>query len=350
MANPLSDFIDVTQWLGRAKAEMLRAGKGEEEPTGAPEQEAPPPGVTQAVGDVALDALPPDVRGAVLDAATGGDPDAESTIAQLLARGSPTTRSGQVLLSRRQRAVPAGPLGEPVFTSPIERDPAFSDRLRPLPEEREFGTVEDVLLEIFRMPEEGLTNLQTRMFAAGFFPDSVEFEEIDFGNPDDPATQNAWERLVRSAEARLSAGDEFAMTPEEILNERINALGGLDKALEEEAAPEEPTIISLSNPQNLGMVMDRVGEQVLGRRPTADEKRMFVAMVHNLERSQTIEATRAQRLEGVTTEIQEAPAPQVAAEQFLRQRAPEDAAGMDVATAYRSFLSQLGAGGLGGGA
>lgn len=143
----------------------------------------------------------------------------------------------------------------------------------------------------------------------------------------------SWDRTTRGAyEELLSLSNATGQQPDLILEELL-ANPASDLAAEV-GLPQEREGPRLPNPADIRAIADRVGEEILGRRVTQAELGAVISSV--------------QQSADVAGEF-EPPSLDVTTEQVLREQAPEEAAGMDVANAYRSFLSQLGAGGIGGG-
>lgn len=203
--------------------------------------------------------------------------------------------------------------------------------------------------DLFNLAPSQLQQLQTALFAAGYFNGvrlggrdavDVRFEDIDWGNPDDPATQEAWKAAIAAAESRFLAGQR--LTVEQVIEGRSRSRGGIDAALEAEQEPAQ--VVTLSNPAEVGRLLDDVAVRVLGKEATNDQKRMAVALVHNLERQHAQQLAAAKQAQATTMVVQP-PSAQVVAEQFLEEQDPEAAQGMSGAAAYRSFLGMLQAGG-----
>lgn len=220
----------------------------------------------------------------------------------------------------------------------VQRPEAFAPHpTEPVLPEQEFIPVEEAKRQYLAFDDETISRIQAQLFAAGFYPDNVAYEDVAWGDRDDVTSFKAWENAVAAAERRAVGGRPITVA--NLLEERLEAAGGLEEATEEQREEDARKPISLTNPAELGNVLDRVARQTIGKKATDEQKRMFMKLVHTMERRQ------GQRLRSTPGEVTGPPSPAVAAEELLRQQMPAQAAASDVADTYNGFLSIIGAGG-----
>lgn len=176
---------------------------------------------------------------------------------------------------------------------------------------------------------DGFNDLQQKLFLAGFYDRSVKMEDIPFGSLDDTSL-DAWYRLLQYTARYNEAGQD--VTWDEILDERASQLLGPLREKQAQDRARGARTISLADPAGLALALDQVAQNVLGRKATADEQRMYVAAFHSMQ-------SGAQSVE-VGTAIN--PDVQGQAEAMLRQNAPVEARGHDIANTFNNFLSILG--------
>lgn len=174
-----------------------------------------------------------------------------------------------------------------------------------------------------------LTGLQQQLFAGGFYQKSAGMDDIEFGTLDELTVDAYYTLMQWTARYNASGAD---LTVDDVLAERsAKMIGPLREKLAKQKSQAGRTI-SLADPTGLAQAINQVSTDTVGRKATPDEQRMFVAMFHALQ-------SGAQSVEGGT-----AVNPDVSgqAEAFMRQQAPTEAAGHDMASTFNSFLSIIG--------
>lgn len=221
--------------------------------------------------------------------------------------------------------LPPSPFGDPLEELPVVTgyDEAGQQTSR---------TVGELYQRLYQMDPDKLAELQQRLYAGGFYG-GKKLAEVRWGNPDDAFT--AYRSLITSV-LRQQAGDDTPDGIEGVLRraEEIGLILGAG-----EGTPRAPVVLSLSDPAAVEQTMDDTARAVLGRGLDADTKRAFIAMIHQMQRSQqtsmqTAEDGSTVETFGVDVDAQ--------AEKFARQQAPEEAFAHDMAGAVGSVINLFG--------
>lgn len=252
-------------------------------------------------------------------------------------------------------------------------------------------TVTNVLREFYRLRgQRSIMEVQAVLYAGGFYG-ATDINSIQWGVQDD-ASFAAWASAVEASARQHAAGTGLSINdvlrnaavaggidPDRLENLDV-FVGGIGREDVEELDPEAGEIIrregdvittSLSDPSALRKTIDDVATATLGRKANADEQRMFIGFMHNLQRA----GQRAQQqaepgavfdfvsqdmLEAAATDPATAmaleqglpepedvfvdfasPDPTASAEQLLRQQNPAEAGAHDIAIQYASLLDLL---------
>ena len=125
-------------------------------------------------------------------------------------------------------------------------------------------------------------DLQMQLYLGGFFG-KTKLENIQFGLNDD-ASYGAFSDLLSRVARINSANKEKGMPTirwQDLLSDAVRKNG---PDMEEEAAGKGQSVtISLADPTGLAMALDRVAQNTIGRRASADEQRMFVSTFHAMQ-------------------------------------------------------------------
>lgn len=255
------------------------------------------------------------------------------------------------------------------------------------------STVGELLQKFYQLDTSTLQHFQALLFAGGFYGQGVESTDIEWGQYDDNSF-SAYANLIGRTARLNAAGEEI--TYNDVLREAatasgvdmrqvMDALRAGDEEVAEGLLTEQEDLASevvtkqgdviqimLEDPNRLRATIDQSASAVLGRRATADEQRMFISMIYNLQRQgqtalQTAEpgttyasvpgeiAAAAQEdaaaAAGLDESIPEpedvvveyaAPDPEAQAEALLRQQNPAEAGAHDIALQFANFLEFLG--------
>jgi hypothetical protein len=207
---------------------------------------------------------------------------------------------------------------------------------------KEFTTTREVTSRKPRVAEEMLkefvgssranpaafAKMQQDLYLAGFFNPSVSVEEIQHGFLDD-YTLDAYYNLMRQS-AQLNASGQDVTTME-LLNERAaRNLGPIREAMMRATrGGGGGTAVTLTDPVALAQGLDQTAKEVLGRKASAEEQRLFITMFHGLQRGNAGEG-------GIN------PDGGARAEAFLREQAPVEAQSHDVARTFDDFMDIIG--------
>jgi hypothetical protein len=247
-----------------------------------------------------------------LDVAGGYDPlqhtrDLIGSIQQFASAGDP-----RVMTSRSDPAV--GSAGGPRYASPSS-----------------MGSM------IFAMPQDDLSDLQMRLFAAGFH--NGPFDAIEFGTAD-PATYASWERFLNFAaqwnDPQFSEDGEAAHWQKpwwEILDELAGTEGALERFGGGGGGGGRAVPVRLTDPTAIRAVFEQASQATLGRRLSVEDERRFVGLIHNMER------TAAHSAAAGGTYAQ--PAIDARAMEFAREEDPELAGAYDHVGQYGNLLSVI---------
>lgn len=221
------------------------------------------------------------------------------------------------------------------------------------------STTTELLTEFYKWDRDELMENQRLLYAAGFYGD-VDIAKVPWGVHDEASFQ-AWGQAVNRAASFYAAGRK--LTVEQVLRtaarERLgadpNGAGGQGGA---------GAVVSLSDPVGLGQLLDSTANSVLGRKATPAEQRMFVGIVHRLQRESQLAAQQsatpatvdtdrsgdlsaaevdsalAARGSGGATEVVQ-PSPEAQAAELLRQQNPAEAGAHDVADQFANFVGLL---------
>lgn len=234
------------------------------------------------------------------------------------------------------------------------------------------ASVGEVLKKFYQLSPTTLRRMQALLFAGGFFGDA-EIDDIAWGQHDD-VSFSAWAGAVART-ARLNAAGKD-VTYQQVIGDAAWAAGldpetlgdvlesGDDKSLEDLlgglAGGEGQQIdVMLSDPNALRATMDRAASAVLGRKANAAEQRMFISMIHDVQRSGQIAVQKGEGVEIGTdpaamagfddTPLQAGdvvtqytpPAEEADAEAFARQQNPAEAGAHDIAIQFANLLEML---------
>lgn len=223
------------------------------------------------------------------------------------------------------------------------------------------GNVEQLLSELFTMNESRLQSLQRDLLDGGFY--RVAPENVGWGTPDE-ATVDAYNTALNRAATYYAAG--VKKTPREVIKDAAKA------RLEAEEEFKQGVVgggnvytINLSDPASLRKVADSISSRVLGKKADPEIEAKIANAIRSAQASeqgkvnQAMEAAKRRRhgqnlaAQGgesgyapPTTVTQQAVDPEARAEEMLRSEFPLEAAGMEAADGYRSFLGLLAPGGI----
>jgi len=237
------------------------------------------------------------------------------------------------------------------------------------------STLGETLKQFYRMTPSVLRRTQALLYAGGFYGD-VDVTDVAWGTHDEQSFA-AWAQLIERTARLNMAGEEVTYT--KVLSEAALAAGldmdsfrtalesGDDQSLESllgmAGGEVEGRLIDiiLSDPNALRSTMDRASSAVLGRKSNAAEQRMFISMIHGLQREgQTARQTAEPQVMDFGTDpasmlglddsfaqpgdvvTEYAPPDEGAtAEQLARQQNPAEAGAHDIAIQFASFLDLL---------
>jgi hypothetical protein len=178
-----------------------------------------------------------------------------------------------------------------------------------------------------KKPDEYLT-LQQQLFMGGFFTPNAKLDDIQFGALDD-LTLDAYQNLLTWT-ARYNEGGAD-LTAADVLKQRAaQMLGPLREKLNSSGSART---VSLADPAGLAQALDQVATQTVGRKSTADEQRMFVAMFHAMQAGSQPQGSGGTV---ITPDVQGQ------AEQMMRNQAPVEAGAHDLANTFNDFMSIIG--------
>lgn len=239
-----------------------------------------------------------------------------------------------------------------------------------------YSTSGDLLKAFYKMTPSVLRRMQALLFAGGFYG-NLEVTDVPWGEHDE-ASFAAWAQAIART-ARINAAGR-PLTHSQVISEAATAAGldpgDLAEALEAGDAgieellsrlvggeEEEGRVIDilLSDPNSLRATMDRASSAVLGRKSNAAEQRMFISMIHGLQRQGQI---ARQTAEPDTVEVGTDPAGLLGiddsplqpgdvitefappdegatAEALARQENPAEAGAHDIALQFAAFLDML---------
>lgn len=207
-------------------------------------------------------------------------------------------------------------------------------------------TVEQAVGGLHEMDPAELTDLQHKLFATGFYRNRG-YEDISFGRVD-LETVSAFKSFLDNAAMHTS----HAMQTHQrfkpwrgLLNEWVGQAGGVEAAIAEQKEMSQPAVtLTLSDPAAVRGVLEDVSRDVIGRTPTPEMQRKFVAMIHNQQRDQQTARQEGQFAlqtgQGFGGEAVETLGVDVGAQaqDFLRGQRPEEAEGLELARQYQTFL------------
>lgn len=220
------------------------------------------------------------------------------------------------------------------FQGPVQGLGDFGRRVRQGVTQRPRVLTKDLLSEFVkkaRHDPNGFGSMQQELFLGGFYTPSASLEDIAFGNLDD-LTLDAYYNLMQWTARYNEAGED--VTTADVLKERVQRMGErmAEIAAKSRAGGGGGNIVNLADPAGLAQGLNAVAQDVLGRKATPDEQRMYVAAFHAMQ-------SGAQSATGGTVVTPDA---QGQAEQMLRQQAPVEAQSHDMARTFDSFLKIIG--------
>ena len=229
----------------------------------------------------------------------------------------------------------------PVFagtrpTKVSQRNPeGFGFTSRPGPEAPVTKTVGALLGEFFNFDQDRLKQVQHDLYLGGFYGRNAQPEDIAWGVAGDESTYNAWQNAVVRASRFHAVGKNI--TVDDVMDMAVQAGGGPAGSGQSRGA----TYAQLSDPVSLSQQLDDLGTKVIGRKATAEEKRLFTAFIHNRQRNvaQSV-AGGANAAEGSVVDVTGV-SPEAQAEEFLRRRNPADAGAVDFVNTAEGFVDSV---------
>lgn len=191
--------------------------------------------------------------------------------------------------------------------------------------------------------DETFRAIQEDLYMSGYFG-NVGPEEVLWGNRNDQSTFDAWRGFVDDVATRAELGD----TPNwwDILQAGVDGgslTGRSMSPVPEEEELEPGTVFQLSDPQSLAQVLQSTAQRLIGRDVSGEEQRLFVAAVHELQRSYQEQIVAAREPGSADIEVS-APDVQAQAESTVGSQHPDEVGAARLARQV-GVLSQL----LGGG-
>jgi hypothetical protein len=181
-------------------------------------------------------------------------------------------------------------------------------------------------VRLFQMTPAERSAAQQAMFIGGYFGNR-EPSSIRWGEPDD-ATVAAWDDVLVRAARETAAGNN--VTVQDLLRRMAS---GPNYGNQEETGRGPGggggSVASVISPESATELANNVASAVLGRRATVEEQRLIHAAVRDAQ-------VRYQQSRGG-----EIPAPEAIAADMLRDRNPNEAAGVDLASTYGAFVQML---------
>jgi hypothetical protein len=222
-----------------------------------------------------------------------GDVNIEQLIAQYAGGGDPYAIFTGGVDANSQVGVSANVLprrpGPPIGDSGRQRAPGVATV------NITYDKVGEVLKAFYRLGPDGLRRMQALLFAGGFYGANVNLTDIPWGVADE-ASFSAWAQAVARAARMNAAGQD--VTYQQVIGNAAESAGldmkDLEKALEGTDAdlenllsatmPGDVFTVALSDPAGLRSTLDRTASAVLGRKANPAEQRMFISMIHGMQR------------------------------------------------------------------
>lgn len=179
----------------------------------------------------------------------------------------------------------------------------------------EFQTFERLSQSLYRdLGPDQIGDLQLRMIAGGFYGKNPDY----IAKSPDKKTYGVWQDVLKQA---MRSGK----TPDEVLDEAIQANGGLEEGLSRFGVSRQGTLadIPLTHPDDIRMVAKEVSRRVLGKGWGEDQLAKFVQSYQSME---TQEGRAAQ---GSGATVQKAPSLEGAVEAEARRQNPVAAGATD---------------------
>ncbi len=219
----------------------------------------------------------------------------------------------------------------PGTTGDLDYDVNDLDQTRSVPEYKK---------DFFRKNPGELPSLQRRLWEAGFYDGSVDWEDIPQGDYDDD-TKKAWERAIGRAAAFYDAGKK--LTLDEVIEmsrrQRAGLLGEDGAGGRGSGRTRAPLSVRVSHPEDIRTVAMQVSTKILGRGWGEDELNRFVNTYQSMERAAQTGAYNAEIRGGTSTA---APDVATAAASAARASNPVAAEATDVVGAYSLLLEAMG--------
>lgn len=191
--------------------------------------------------------------------------------------------------------------------------------------------VEDYYLDFYRKNPGDLEPLQKRLFAAGFYDPSLDWEDIRTGDWDGESDQ-AWKRAVDRAAVFYESGKK--LTLDEVIDQSIRArAGGGDKTKGKRGSGD--AVIRLSHPDDIRTSAMKVSSKTLGRGWTEEELDRFVLTYQQMERAAQSAVNRG------AAAVTAPPSVEAATERAARQANPTAAKATDMVGAYDMIVKAM---------
>jgi len=143
----------------------------------------------------------------------------------------------------------------------------------------------DLLKAFYRLPEQDLLELQKHLFAGGFYGDRgiTDIAWGEHGEDSFAAYAQALERAARyyGAGADIGYWDVIRMASEAGAGVRAEGVTGPNGSGTRVLGGRN---VDLSDPAALRLTLDETSRAILGRRASTEEQRVFVSLLHSLQR------------------------------------------------------------------
>lgn len=206
-------------------------------------------------------------------------------------------------------------------------------------------TVAELVKSFYAIEGDDLRDLQNDLFVGGFYGDATP-DDIAWGQQDN-ATYSAYVGAVVRASRYYAAGRK--LTVDEVLDLTAQSAG------KESGGRKAPAVAQLSDPVGLSSSLDSAAQKVLGRKATNEEKRLFMAAIHEDQRAnagriaQINDAQSGINPDGSISTTSSRQSfdvvgvdPAARAEEFARQADPTRAGARDVVGAFSAMAEMFG--------
>ena len=139
--------------------------------------------------------------------------------------------------------------------------------------------------------------IQYEFYEGGVYKD-IDAVDVPWGSVSDDAGRTAWEQTINQTALRNASGSRMSV------RQVITEITGFNRDARERSLTQtiqgKPVDVTadLTDPAAIAVAADNIASRIMGRKATAEEKRLATAFIHQDEKAQAVESAQAQLASG----------------------------------------------------